>query len=62
VGVGEFASLEGAAAATVRIDAVFTPDAQAKQEYQGPYRQYQRLSRMLYHVAERPCQPPVEPA
>jgi len=52
VGVGEFASLEGAAAATVRIDAVFTPDAQAKQEYEDAYQQYQRLSRMLYHVAE----------
>ena len=40
-----------AAAATVRVDTVFTPDAQAQQEYQGPYEQYQRLSRMLYHAA-----------
>ena len=55
VGVGAFASLEEAAAAAVRIDAVFTPAAQATQEYQGPYEQYLRLSRTLYHVADGGC-------
>ena len=51
VGVGEFGSLEEAAAATVRVDTVFAPDAEAQQEYEGPYQRYQRLSGMLYRAA-----------